>query len=141
MELAHPNAQHLPPMCLEGADIGANREVAEHAHDGHLGIDRERRPLEQIGGCQLARRKDGGCFEGRLGVRDRAPPATPPEQRRGQRQRGSNASAPNLCSPLNVVCYHVRVSRGSSLTLTGGLAVNSAGPRAAPAPDRFDRRP
>jgi hypothetical protein len=64
VELADANPQHLPPMGLEGADIGADREVPEHPHDGHLGIDRKRRTLEQIGGCQLARREDGGCFEG-----------------------------------------------------------------------------
>ena len=97
-------------MCLEGADIGANREVAEHAHDGYLGIDRKRRTLEQIGGCQLSRREDGWCFEARLGVGDRAPPATPPEHRRGQRQRGGDAPAPDLRSAIAWCRHHVRIS-------------------------------
>jgi hypothetical protein len=90
-QLANANAQQLPTMRLKGPDVGADGELSEHLYDGHLGIDRKRWPLKEIGRRQLARLENRWRFEARLGLCDHAQRTTLPEKRRGKRQRGSDA--------------------------------------------------
>ena len=97
-------------------------------------------PLRRSGGASSLALRTGGASMGAWACATVPRPPPWPEHRRGQRQRNSDATASSLGASIRCGLTHARVSRGSWLTLTGGLAVNSSGPWAAPGPGRFDRR-